>query len=150
MRAANDVRFWHKTDILIASADVRFRGNSGHCSDTVECPLLTQSRRQRVQKERGRPRWTASGTPNPHSPRNGLTAGQSSGLNAVQARATTMYAMSPQSRDKRTYPNECCPMSTNRPTRFLRCLRYLLSPATLYPGARFEAKTGGDNDGRTP
>ena len=46
-----------------------------------------------------------------------------------------MYAMSPQSRDKRTYPNECCPMSTNRPTGFLRCLRYLLSPATLYPGA---------------
>ena len=26
----HDVRFWHKADILIAWANVRFRGNSGH------------------------------------------------------------------------------------------------------------------------
>jgi hypothetical protein len=35
---------WHKTDILIALANVRFWVNSGHQWPAIRCLLLTQSR----------------------------------------------------------------------------------------------------------
>ena len=34
---------WHKGDVLILGANVRFRENNGHRLDPVECPLMTQS-----------------------------------------------------------------------------------------------------------
>jgi len=36
-----DVCFWHKADILIALADVCFRGQSGHSFNEPQCPLMT-------------------------------------------------------------------------------------------------------------
>jgi hypothetical protein len=38
-----NVWFWPLTDISMRSADVRFRGNSGHRANLRECPLLTLS-----------------------------------------------------------------------------------------------------------
>jgi hypothetical protein len=34
---------WHLADIRICSADVRFRGQSGHQREAIRCLLLTQS-----------------------------------------------------------------------------------------------------------
>src|SRR5262249_62164720 len=34
---------WHIADISPPSSDVRFWGQSGHCSQVPQCPLLTQS-----------------------------------------------------------------------------------------------------------
>src|SRR5262249_40033764 len=45
------------------------------------------------QKKRGRPRWTASGTPNPPFPLNGLTAGQSFRRNAVDTRVPARFSL---------------------------------------------------------
>ena len=42
-------RVWHKADIPSAVIDVRFRGYSGHQRATIQCLLLTQSGRQRLQ-----------------------------------------------------------------------------------------------------
>ena len=39
--APTNVCFWPKADILIAWANVRFRGNNGHGQDIVKCPFLT-------------------------------------------------------------------------------------------------------------
>jgi hypothetical protein len=41
--APQNVAVWPKADILIAWADVRFRGNSGHRADIPKCLLETQS-----------------------------------------------------------------------------------------------------------
>jgi len=38
-----NVRFWHKADMAIALNDVRYWGQSGHCSNGLRCPLMTQS-----------------------------------------------------------------------------------------------------------
>ena len=38
-------RCWHKADISFCTANVRFRGSSGHHSDEPKCPLMTQSGR---------------------------------------------------------------------------------------------------------
>ena len=38
-----NVRFRHKADMAIALNDVRYWGQSGHCSNGLRCPLMTQS-----------------------------------------------------------------------------------------------------------
>jgi hypothetical protein len=38
-----NVRFWHLADIELSPANVRFRWQSGHHGDLVECSLMTQS-----------------------------------------------------------------------------------------------------------
>src|SRR5262249_12117848 len=40
---SSDFRFWHKADIPTRSANVRFRGQSGHQSHLSQCLLLTKA-----------------------------------------------------------------------------------------------------------
>jgi hypothetical protein len=42
MKAIGDVRLWHKADILIAWANVRYWGQSGHRDFIASCLLLTR------------------------------------------------------------------------------------------------------------
>jgi hypothetical protein len=37
-----NVRFWHKADIPLCTAHVRYWGQSGHAVLQCKCPLLTQ------------------------------------------------------------------------------------------------------------
>jgi len=37
------VGFWHKADISIVLNDVRFRGESGHDTNSPQCLLMTHS-----------------------------------------------------------------------------------------------------------
>jgi hypothetical protein len=41
--ALQNVRFWHKADIVVALSNVRFWGKSGHRDFGASCLLLTQS-----------------------------------------------------------------------------------------------------------
>jgi hypothetical protein len=38
---AREVRVWHKADIQLSSANVCFRGQSGHRVEALQCPLMT-------------------------------------------------------------------------------------------------------------
>jgi hypothetical protein len=48
-----DVCFWHKTDIAVASLDVRFWGKSGHRIRARQSPLMTRNGHPPTKEETG-------------------------------------------------------------------------------------------------
>ena len=48
--AANNVCYWHFSDIPPALTNVRFEGNNGHDADVTRCLLMTQSGRPMPSK----------------------------------------------------------------------------------------------------